>query len=82
MDLNAFVCVRFAVILRRSEAAYARKKVLTAGAVTAPIILGDRPAVLTDLSVISELKRCRKAAIVTLEDVCLLYVERHRAHRP
>lgn len=82
MDLNAFVCIRFAVILRRSEAAYARKQVLTAGAVTAPVILGDRPAVLTDLSVISELKLCRKAATIARKDVMLLYMKRQENHRP
>ena len=78
MDLNAFICVRFAVILRRSHAAYACEEVLTAGAVTAPVILRDRPAVFPDLSVIAELKRCRKAAAIALEDVCLLYMKWHR----
>ena len=78
MDLNAFICVRSAVILRRSHAAYAGKQVLATGAVTAPVILGDRPAVLTDLSVIAELKRCRKAAAIALEDVYLLYMKWHR----
>ena len=31
-----------------------------------------------DLSVIAELKRCRKAAAIALEDVCLLYMKWHR----
>ena len=82
MDLNAFICVRSAVILRRSHAAYAGEEILAAGAIAAPIIFGDRPTVLPDLSVIAELKRCRKAAAIALEDVGLLNVERHRAHRP
>ena len=31
-----------------------------------------------DLSIIAELKRCRKAAAIALEDVCLLYIKWHR----
>ena len=67
-----------AVILRRSQAPYAREEVLTARAVTAPVILGDRPAVFPDLSIVAELKRCRKAAAIALEYVCLLYIKWHR----
>ena len=31
-----------------------------------------------DLSIVAELKRCRKAAAIALEDVCLLYMKWHR----
>ena len=56
---------------------YVCEEVLTAGTVTSPVILRDRPAVFPDLSVVPELKRCHKAAAIALEDVYLLYVEWH-----
>ena len=31
-----------------------------------------------DLSIVAELKRCRKAAAIALKDVCLLYMKWHR----
>ena len=31
-----------------------------------------------DLSIVAELKRCRKAAAIAREDVCLLYMKWHR----
>ena len=31
-----------------------------------------------DLSIVAELKRCRKAAAIALENVCLLYMKWHR----
>ena len=82
VDLNALFVVLFSVILRRPHTADGRIEILTAGAIATLVILRDRPTVLPDLSVIAELERCRKAAVIALEDVGLLNVERHRAHRP
>ena len=69
-------------MLRHSLATYGRIEVLTSGAITPLVVFGDRPTVLPDLAVVRKLKRCRKAATVASEDVDLLNVERHRAHRP